>query len=143
MQVTRNSAGGSSEAGKTVFCISQTVLLDTERCSVQVTQRLHLLPLSQQCRYENSVLHLSNKFCRHTEGSCAGDTASAVVVLESAVRQYEDILGIRHPGIATLSKKAERLMEGLEPDQRSQVTSHRFLIQNMLSCDHTVGSGTP
>ena len=83
------------------------------------------------------------RFVDTQRGVCAGDTASAVVVLESAVRQYEDILGIRHPGIATLSKKAERLMEGLEPDQRSQVTSHRFMIQNMLSCNHTVGFGTP
>lgn len=77
------------------------------------------------------------------EGSCAGDKASAVVVLESAVRQYEDILGIRHPGITTLSKKAERLMEGLEPDQRSQVTSHGVLIQNILSCNQTDSFGTP
>ena len=47
-----------------------------------------------------------------------------MLVLESAVRQYEEVLGIRHPGIATLSKKAERLLEGLDPDQRSQVTAH-------------------
>ncbi|KAL3153047.1 hypothetical protein ABBQ38_012071 [Trebouxia sp. C0009 RCD-2024] len=53
----------------------------------------------------------------------AGETASAVVVLESAVRQYEDILGIRHPGISTLSKKAEKLLENLEPEQREQVST--------------------
>ena len=52
---------------------------------------------------------------------CAGETASAVVVLESAVRQYEDILGIRHPGISTLSKKAEKLLTNLESEQREQV----------------------
>lgn len=51
----------------------------------------------------------------------AGETASAVIVLESAVRQYEDVLGIRHPGIATLSKKAEKLMINLESEQREQV----------------------
>lgn len=51
----------------------------------------------------------------------AGETASAVVVLESAVRQYEDVLGIRHPGISTLSKRAEKLLENLESEQREQV----------------------
>lgn len=50
-----------------------------------------------------------------------GETASAVVVLESAVRQYEDILGIRHPGISTLSKKAEKLLTNLDSEQREQV----------------------
>lgn len=44
-----------------------------------------------------------------------------MVVLESAVRQYEDILGIRHPGISTLSKKAEKLLTNLESEQREQV----------------------
>lgn len=38
------------------------------------------------------------------------------------MRQYEDILGIRHPGISTLSKKAENLLSGLEPVQREQVS---------------------
>lgn len=51
----------------------------------------------------------------------AGETASAVVVLESAVRQYEDVLGIRHPGISTLSKKAEKLLASLDSEQREQV----------------------
>ena len=51
----------------------------------------------------------------------AGETASGVIVLESGVRQYEDVLGIRHPGISTLSRKAEKLLSGLEAEQREQV----------------------
>ena len=42
-------------------------------------------------------------------------------MLESAVRRYEDVLGIRHPGISTLSKKAEKLLSHLEPEQREEV----------------------
>ena len=61
-----------------------------------------------------------DRFSVHVAG-CAGETASAVVVLESAVRQYEDVLGVRHPGISTLSKKAEKLLTSLEPEQREQV----------------------
>ncbi|KAL0026873.1 hypothetical protein WJX77_008203 [Trebouxia sp. C0004] len=53
----------------------------------------------------------------------AGETPSGVIVLESAVRQYEDVLGIRHPGISTLSKKAEKLLSNLEPEQREQVAA--------------------
>ena len=64
--------------------------------------------------------------------SYAGETASGVVVLESAVRQYEDTLGIRHPGIATLSKKAEKLLTKLEPEQRELVR-----MQQHVSCMHT------
>ena len=37
------------------------------------------------------------------------------------MRQYEDVLGIRHPGISTLSKKAEKLLSNLEPEQREGV----------------------
>ena len=51
----------------------------------------------------------------------AGETVSGVIVLESAVRQYEDILGVRHPGISILSKKSERLMDKLTSDQREKV----------------------
>lgn len=59
--------------------------------------------------------------CLTVKAGRAGETASAVVILESAVRQYEEILGIRHPGISTLSKKAEKLMENLESEEREQV----------------------
>ena len=55
----------------------------------------------------------------------AGETPSGVIVLESAVRQYEDVLGIRHPGISTLSKKAEKLLSNLEPEQREQVCCNK------------------
>lgn len=53
----------------------------------------------------------------------AGETPSGVIVLESAVRRYEDVLGIRHPGISTLSKKAEKLLSHLEPEQREEVAA--------------------
>ena len=59
---------------------------------------------------------------------CTGETASAVIVLESAVRQYEDILGVRHPGISTLSKKAENLLSGLEPERREQVSCSSWVV---------------
>ena len=65
------------------------------------------------------IKHL-NRFFERSAG-CAGETASAVLILESAVRQYEDILGIRHPGISILSKKAEKLLANLESEQREQV----------------------
>ena len=55
----------------------------------------------------------------------AGETPSGVIVLESAVRQYEDVLGIRHPGISTLSKKAEKLLSNLEPEQREEVCCNK------------------
>ena len=51
-------------------------------------------------------------------------------MLESAVRQYEEVLGIRHPGIATLSKRAERLLDSLEGEQRQQVfAEHRATLR--------------
>lgn len=39
------------------------------------------------------------------------------------MRQYEEILGVRHPGITTLSKRAESLLDSLESKQRQQVTA--------------------
>ncbi len=51
----------------------------------------------------------------------AGETASAVVLLEAAVREFEDVLGLRHPGIVALSRRAEQLFETLPPDAREKV----------------------
>ena len=73
-------------------------------------------------------------------------------MLESAVRQYEDILGIRHPGISTLSKKAEKLLSNLEPEQREEVccnkgrdvcyiaSTHAHQVLFMYYASDTVGS---
>ncbi len=66
-----------------------------------------------------------------------GETASGVVVLESAVRQYEEVLGIRHPGISTLSKKAERLLSALEPEQREHVSCDWCIVE----CCPVLGCG--
>ena len=51
----------------------------------------------------------------------AGESASAVVLLEAAVRQLEETLGLRHPGILALSKRAEAMFEALPPHVRQQV----------------------
>ena len=51
----------------------------------------------------------------------AGNTASAVVLLEAAVREFEDVLGLRHPGIVALSRRAEQLFEALPPEAREKV----------------------
>ena len=63
----------------------------------------------------------------HSLHHATGETASGVIVLESAVRQYEEVLGIRHRGVVTLSKKAETLLAGLEPEKREQVSSGKAL----------------
>ncbi|KAK9815884.1 hypothetical protein WJX72_011277 [[Myrmecia] bisecta] len=54
-----------------------------------------------------------------------GDPASAVILLEAAVREFEDTLGFRHPGITALSKRAEKLFDSLAPEQRQQVAGKR------------------
>ena len=64
----------------------------------------------------------------------AGETPSGVIVLESAVRQYEDVLGIRHPGISTLSKKAEKLLSNLEPEQREEVCCNHDVCYTAPTC---------
>ena len=70
----------------------------------------------------------------------AGETPSGVTVLESAVRQYEDVLGIRHPGISTLSKKAEKLLSTLEPEEREEVCCNKG--RNVCYTEPTCTSGT-
>lgn len=63
----------------------------------------------------------------------AGETASAVVLLEAAVRELEEMLGLRHPGILALSKRAEAMFEALPPDVRQQARC-RTLLRCMNDC---------
>ena len=51
----------------------------------------------------------------------SGKTASAVILLEAAIREFEEVLGLRHPGIVALSRRAEQLFETLPPEARAKV----------------------
>ncbi len=53
-----------------------------------------------------------------------GDATSGVVILEAAVRQFEESLGLRHAGISALSRRADDLLSTLSPDERQQVRSN-------------------
>ena len=59
-------------------------------------------------------------------GCQEGETSSAVVLLEAALRTYEEVLGLRHPGVTALTRRAELLFETLEPQQREQVMAPTF-----------------
>ena len=52
---------------------------------------------------------------------CAGDATSGVILLEAAVRQFEETLGLRHPGITALSRRCEDLLSTLDAAERQQV----------------------
>lgn len=66
----------------------------------------------------------------------AGESASAVVLLEAAVRELEETLGLRHPGILALSKRAEAMFEALPPDVRQQVRCNipKGVAHSVLGC---------
>ena len=67
---------------------------------------------------------------------------SAVVLLEAAIRELEEALGLRHPGILALSKRAESMFEALNPEDRQQVTA--TLILNGHCCFYfTITSAGP
>lgn len=53
---------------------------------------------------------------------CAGDLVSAIVLLEAAVRRYEDALSPSHSSVKAASQRAEQLLAALSHDQRQQVS---------------------
>lgn len=56
----------------------------------------------------------------------AGHPASAVVLLEAAVREHEEGLGLRHRGCAALTRRAEEWFEALPfPELRLKVRINR------------------
>ncbi|KAK9841191.1 hypothetical protein WJX74_001700 [Apatococcus lobatus] len=65
-----------------------------------------------------------------------GDAASGVILLEAAVRQFEETLGLRHPGITALSRRAEDLLSTLDATERQQISQKRQqlgLLQSVIS----------
>jgi hypothetical protein len=50
-----------------------------------------------------------------------GNTASAVALLEAAVREHEQGLGLRHRGVTALTRRAEEWFEELPPSDVSDV----------------------
>ncbi|KAK9812198.1 hypothetical protein WJX73_003598 [Symbiochloris irregularis] len=54
-----------------------------------------------------------------------GELASAVVLLEAAVRRYEKILPDRSSALTGASRRAEQLLDALSPEQRQKVTEAR------------------
>jgi len=56
----------------------------------------------------------------------SGTTASAVILLEAAIREFEETLGLRHPGIVALSRRAEQLFETLASEARAKVPVTRL-----------------
>ncbi len=69
-----------------------------------------------------------------------GTTASAVILLEAAIREFEETLGLRHPGIVALSRRAEQLFETLPSEARAKVPvtppGHWCLAHNSAHCRH-------
>ena len=53
--------------------------------------------------------------CRYR---ATGNTASAVALLEAAVREHEQGLGLRHRGVTALTRRAEEWFEELPPSDR-------------------------
>ena len=50
-----------------------------------------------------------------------GDTASAVILLEAAVKEYEELLGMRQSDIVAATRRANSLFETLSDDDKSKV----------------------
>ena len=63
-----------------------------------------------------------------------GQVVPAVVLLEAAVRELEETLGLRHPGILALSKRAESMFEALPPQERQEVSTTARLHAQASHC---------
>ena len=74
-----------------------------------------------------TLQHACRRFVQLVAASynIGGMTASAVILLEAAIREFEETLGLRHPGIVALSRRAEQLFETLPPDARAKVPAAR------------------
>jgi uncharacterized coiled-coil protein SlyX len=54
-----------------------------------------------------------------------GDPASAAVLLEAALRRYEEAAGVRSQAARALTRRADAAAEALTPEQRSAVAAQR------------------
>ena len=76
----------------------------------------HLPPKSSSCKCELPAWVQYSQACMS-----AGDTASAVILLEAAVREYEELLGMRQSDIVAATRRANSLFETLSDDDKAKV----------------------
>ena len=69
-------------------------------------------------RHQSGDLPENVLSCRYR---AIGNTASAVALLEAAVREHEQGLGLRHRGVTALTRRAEEWFEELPPSDVSDV----------------------
>lgn len=53
----------------------------------------------------------------------SGESASACALLEAAMREYEEVVGLKHPSVKACFRCAEQLLSNLPEDQREKVDS--------------------
>lgn len=56
-----------------------------------------------------------------------GKAASACALLEAAMREYEEVVGLRHPAVLTAVRRVEKLLESMPASEREKVRSLSFL----------------
>ena len=80
----------------------------------------HFFPKFFCCPAARSAGHL-DRYIAHRLACLVGDTASAVVLLEAAVKEYEDVLGMRQSDIVAATRRANSLFETLSDDDKTKV----------------------
>ena len=63
----------------------------------------------------------------------AGDAISAVILLEAALRKYEEVAGLKSSAVKGAARQAEMLLDSLPPDDQSKVAQYRRQSDTVLT----------
>ena len=65
--------------------------------------------------------------------SQVGDNTSAALIMEAGLRQYEEAAGLRSSVVKAATRRSDKLLEALTPDQRQAVTKRRSKSKEIIA----------
>ena len=128
--------GGASERGQARHMLEKAVLLKQRAAGAADHPSVlpELAPLAKllagEAGWEEDAAGAATLALRVYGGvadayAAAGDAASAVALLEAAVRRHEKAAGVRHPAVAAATRRSEALLGSLDAGEREAVAAAR------------------